>query len=105
MIETSFIPAIPLRTATAGRIAGEVALVQVHVPHDHHVRRVAEDAAQAVDLAALAQVLGRERVPEPVRIHPEANPLPQALEQLDHRSLGADFTGGAWRTSRRLLMT
>jgi hypothetical protein len=46
---------------------------------------VAENAAQALDLATLPQVLGRERVPEPVRVDPEADPFPQPLEQLDHR--------------------
>ena len=32
----------------------EVALVQVNIPHDHDVGRVAEDATQPLDLAAVA---------------------------------------------------
>jgi hypothetical protein len=54
----------------------EVALVQVHVTHDHHVGRVADDPARPLDLAPLPQVLGRRRVAERMGVNPEADLVP-----------------------------
>ena len=42
------------------------------VAHDHHVGGVAEDAAQALDLPTLAQVLSRVGMPQLVCPDPKA---------------------------------
>jgi hypothetical protein len=57
----------------------------VNVPHDHRVRRVAQDASEPLDLAALPEVLGRESVAETVGANTKADLRPDAAEEIRHR--------------------
>jgi len=70
---------------TQVHIAGQVALVQMDVAHDHHVGGVAEDAPKTLDLPTVAEVLGRVRVPELVCSNPETDVVADAAEKLRHR--------------------
>ena len=51
------------------------------IAHDHEVGRVPEDPPEALYLAAVAEVLGGEGVPELVGVDPEADSA--ASQKLD----------------------
>jgi hypothetical protein len=76
----------------------QIALIQVNVAHHHDIGRVAEDATQPLDLAAVPQILRGERVAEFVRMDTETDSAAGALKKV------ATSTGRPSRSSRRFVL-
>jgi hypothetical protein len=64
------------------KVPTEIALVQVQVAHHHHVAGVAEDSAQPLHLAPLAEVARGEGVAEAVGVDRKADSISHSAQQI-----------------------